>query len=148
MANELHRLRLEATKPDETILNRRVLLSRAFRSNNYLQGRRVLRNQENCFCPLGVMADVFNHETKQGEWTRDEKGWRFDRSRFYPSPAAATYFGMSRHGAFYVPNDNNVHTFPEMNDERGWAFGDFATLLEDPRILWVQDSGVPALSVA
>lgn len=140
MTNELHRARLESTKPNEEILNRRLGLARVFRSGTYLKGTKILRNLANCFCPLGVLADVHHQETKRGEWTRDDVSWQFDKSRYFPSAEAAAYFGLNRYGTFYVPNDANMHTWPEMNDERGWEFTDFANLLEDPRIVWVPEN--------
>lgn len=147
--SELHRIRLAATQPSPQVLHRRAMWAQALRSNNYLRGLRKLRSPLNEFCPLGVAGDVFARELhREGLWTKDTTGeWRFQKSRFFISDEVANWYGINRFGAFFVPNDDNVHTIPEMNDERGWTFEDTAALVEDPRIVWAPGPLVDATLV-
>lgn len=138
MTNPLHKIRLESTRPNIIVTNRRQKWARALRSHDYLRGQGRLCDVNNAFCPLGVALDVFEKEMKPAiGWQKYDKGWDFNGSKFFLTDAAVEFYGMNRWGAFYIPNDNNVHTIPEMNDVRNWPFEQTADLLEDPRVVWI-----------
>lgn len=42
----------------------------ALRSGEYKQGKNVLRSNDDCYCCLGVLCDVYIKETGKGEWRK------------------------------------------------------------------------------
>lgn len=51
----------------------------ALRSDEFEQGKGMLRTPDNKFCCLGVACEIYHRETGEGEWTRPDNGdWSFD----------------------------------------------------------------------
>lgn len=130
---------LDPPTPDEVAANRRVWLA-ALRSNNYAQGRHVLRNHDN-YCCLGVAED-----TLDCTWTPS-----IDRGSFVASHGgtgsatglttrAMHLLGLrSTWVAAWVPTHASWQpvTLVNLNDDLGFTLAQIAAVIEDQGEEWV-----------
>jgi hypothetical protein len=102
----------------------------ALRSGDYRQAKTALRTDENEFCCLGVLCDVFD----QKQWSRDEESfgdWSFRTPEAYDYPDAWTHRAtglISEQGRYLA----------EMNDA-GKSFADIADWIETYVLAQAQD---------
>lgn len=131
--------RLFTTKPKIKYIpdNIKQVWIDALRSGKYRQGNSQLRDKFNCYCPLGVLADIIAPD----EWTLDKGEWRHLGELYFPSlklakwltftydDLAETERGFIRFTFPIVYYGQNV-TIDHLNDI-GISFPELADLIEE-----------------
>lgn len=88
----------------------------ALRSGNYTQGRGMLRNCDNEFCCLGVLAEI----TAPDKWLKDSGEWLYQDNSYFLDDDFADSLGLP-----YGAQDE----LSTMNDE-GESFSNLADYIE------------------
>lgn len=100
----------------------------ALRSGEYSQGERRLRLANDTYCCIGVLTDLYNKNTGQGEWKLDDVSHAFgfldgDKSiseKVWIPRTVAKWSGMDREdhviGSLIRMNDTYKSSFVEIAD--------------------------------
>ena len=92
------------------------------RSGEYEQGQGVLKDIDDTYCCLGVLASIYLDE--------HNKGWRFEEcyDRLYLPKAIVNWAGLSNY--YNDININDKCSLVSMNDE-GCSFEEIADVIEE-----------------
>lgn len=108
---------------------------KALRSGEYKQGssalRTVIHNDER-FCCLGVLCDLYSIEHKKDEWSLKEGGGSYNHngSGGYPSQKVLDWAGLYCSAGDFVTIGDDNETLASMND-LGYTFKEIATAIEE-----------------
>jgi hypothetical protein len=113
--------------------NTKDLWVKALRSGDYRQGQHQLRTQDDRFCCLGVLCDVFQKETGRGRWD----GNHFELAELGTSSAFPPDYMLAELGLGVLEDvllrEGEVGWalfFATMNDYQGRSFSEIADYIE------------------
>ena len=114
----------------------------ALESGNYKQGQSSLRTDKDCYCCLGVAADVHPNTTKESWFKQDPDSFyhyitRDDSGGSHLPRHMVSSFGLSNEWGFYIwgtddPNGDwaELYSLPDLNDSFAVPFKDIAAILK------------------
>lgn len=99
---------------------------KALRSGKYKQGRGMLRNNDNEFCCLGVLCDLFD----QSRWIKRENGYSYKYGKGLSKGYASSNLPediFKKIGLSWYQEDILIN----MNDNRRMSFDEIADWIEE-----------------
>ncbi len=100
----------------------------ALLSGDYIQGKGKLKNFSNQFCCLGVLCDIHQKETEEGEWIM-----KYNQSSYKNAIEASIglppSFVLKWAGLSNTQIDGYTQTLDELNDN-GATFKEIADIIE------------------
>ena len=110
----------------------------ALRSGEYKQGNGKLRTEDNKYCCLGVLSDLYNKETGKGQWLEDDgNAYSFKTNESVYSSSLCTldvmkWAGIDSSACFVDGLDPKIYrarTLAYLNDN-GTSFKEIAKIIE------------------
>ena len=100
----------------------------ALRSGEYVQGKTVLRDQNNQYCCLGVLTDLYAKEFSiPWQYDDDSNAYKFGDEEFSSTYLTPSVMQWSELDSFNSPVQDS--TLATLNDN-GKTFGEIADLIE------------------
>lgn len=107
---------------------------RALRSGRYKQGQNRLRTQDDKFCCLGVLCDIYNKGLKRSQWkkTVEDQEWAFGKEESSLPPAVQRWAGLTSDDPTIndTAKEGCSNAASSCNDNLRYSFKRIASLIE------------------
>lgn len=106
----------------------------ALRSGRYKQGKLRLRDNDNNFCCLGVLCDIYVLQTGKAEWQPGEKDWTIvlkngEEDTGGLTPQILAWAELPLDDALVMAGGKHLSTINDSHSEYS-SFGDIADIIQ------------------